>query len=162
MNRYRGTAAMQHSPYPILSHRQIYIKKGETITIHGDFAETYVRSRDMDYIEASLNRTQRQNQYVRAYADKLRTAVTNDFSVVTNLYNTARDYSQTNITLNDVTYIASLILSKGVGEFTSYTIDGEMKASKETVREDGVYAEFYADEDSVLDAVVNCFYTKVS
>lgn len=138
------------------------IKEGETITIHGDFAETYVRSRDMDYIEASLNRTQRQNQYVRAYADKLRTAVTNDFSVVTNLYNTARDYSQTNITLNDVTYIASLILSKGVGDFTSYTIDGEMKASKETVREDGVYAEFYADEDSVLDAVVNCFYTKVS
>lgn len=138
------------------------IKKGETITIRGDFAETYVRSRDMDYIEASLNRTQRQNQYVRAYADKLRTAVTNDFSVVTNLYNTARDYSQTNITLNDVTYIASLILSKGVGEFTSYTIDGEMKASEGVVREDGVYAEFYADEDSVLDIVVNCFYTKVS
>ncbi len=138
------------------------IKKGETITIRGDFAEMYVRSRDLDYIEASLNRTQRQNQYVRAYADKLRTAVTNDFSVVTNLYNTARDYSQTNITLNDVTYIASLILSKGVGDFTSYTIDGEMKASQETVREDGVYAEFYADEDSVLDIVVNCFYTKVS
>lgn len=137
------------------------IKKGETITIRGDFAEMYVRSRDLDYIEASLNRTQRQNQYVRAYADKLRTAVTNDFSVVTNLYNTARDYSQTNITLNDVTYIASLILSKGVGDFTSYTIDGEMKASQETVREDGVYAEFYADEDSVLDIVVNCFYTKV-
>jgi len=31
MNRYRGTAAGQHSPDPILSHRQIYIKKGETI-----------------------------------------------------------------------------------------------------------------------------------
>lgn len=138
------------------------IKKGETITIRGDFAETYVRSRDLNYIEASLNRTQRQNQYVRAYADKLRTTVTNDFSVVTNLYNTAIDYSQTNITLNDVTYMASLILSKGVGEFTSYTIDGEMKASAEVVREDGVYAEFYADEDSVLDIVVNCFYTKVS
>lgn len=138
------------------------IKKGETITIRGDFAETYVRSRDLNYIEASLNRTQRQNQYVRAYADKLRTTVTNDFSVVTNLYNTAIDYSQTNITLNDVTYMASLILSKGVGEFTSYTIDGEMKASAEVVREDGVYAEFYADENSVLDIVVNCFYTKVS
>lgn len=138
------------------------IKKGETITIRGDFAETYVRSRDMDYIEASLNRTQRQNQYVKAYTGQLRKAVTNDFSVVTSLYNTATDYSQTNITLNDVTYLASLILSKGVGDFTHYSIDGEMKASKEVVREDGVYAEFYADENSVLDAVVNCFYTKVS
>ena len=31
MNRYRGTAAGRHSPYPILSLGQIYIKKGETI-----------------------------------------------------------------------------------------------------------------------------------
>ncbi len=138
------------------------IKKGETVTIKGDFAETYVRSRDVDYIEASLNRTQRQSQYMKAYAGQLRSAVTNDFSVVSSLYSTASKYSQTNITLNDVTYIASLILSKGIGEFTQYSIDGEMKASKEVVREDGVYAEFYADEQSVLDVVINCFYTKVS
>lgn len=138
------------------------IKKGDTITIHGDFAETYVRSRDLDYIEASLNRTQRQNQYVKAYVQQLRNAVVNDFSVVSGLYNTASGFSQTNITLNDVTYLASLILSKGIGDFNSYSIDGEMKASKSPVREDGVYAEFYADEDSVLEAVVNCFYTKVS
>lgn len=138
------------------------IKKGETITIRGDFAETYVRSRDTDYIEASLNRTQRQSQYVRAYINQLRKAVTNDFSVVSSLYNTATNYCQTNITLSDVTYLASLILSKGVGDFTQYTIDGEMKASQQAVREDGVYAEYYVDEDSVMEAVINCFYTKVS
>lgn len=138
------------------------IKKGDTVTIRGDFAETYVRSRDLDYIEASLNRTQRQSQYVRGYVGQLRTAVTNDFSVVSKLYNTAAQYSQTNIKLNDVTYLASLIVSKGISDFTHYSIDGEMKASEQTVREDGVYAEFYVDEDSVMEAVVNCFYTKVS
>lgn len=138
------------------------IKKGDTITIKGNFAEAYVRSRDMDYIEASLNRTKRQNQYIKAYADKVKTAAIKDFSVITSLYNTANKYSQTNITLNDVTYIASLILSKGVGSFTSYTIDGEMKASAQTVNGNGVYAEYYADENSVLDIVINCFYTKVS
>lgn len=138
------------------------IKKGDTVTIKGDFAETYVRSRDLDYIEASLNRTQRQSQYVRAYANQLRTAVTNDFSVVSSLYGTATKYSQTNIKLNDVTYLASLILSKGVNDFTHYSIEGEMKASQQTVREDGVYAEFYADDDSVLDIVINCFYKKVA
>jgi len=138
------------------------IKKGDTVTIRGDFAETYVRSRDLDYIEASLNRTQRQSQYVKGYVGQLRTAVTNDFSVVSKLYNTAAQYSQTNIKLNDVTYLASLILSKGISDFTHYSIDGEMKASEQTVREDGVYAEFYVDEDSVMEAVINCFYTKVS
>lgn len=136
------------------------IKTGDTVTIKGDFAETYVRSRDMDYIEASLNRTQRQSQYVKAYVGQLRNAITNDFSVVSQLYNTATQYSQTNITLNDVTYLASLAVSKGVDSFTTYSVNGEMKAS-EKISPTGVYAEFYADEDSLMDIVINCFYTKV-
>ncbi len=36
-----------------------------------------------------------------------------------------------------------------------------MKASPK-VKENCVYAEFYADEDSVLETVIKCFYTKVS
>ena len=79
------------------------IKKGDKVTIMGDFAETYVRKRDTNTINASLNRTARQSQYIKAYAEQLRKAVTSDFSTVSNLYNTASKYSQTNISLSDVT-----------------------------------------------------------
>ena len=136
------------------------ISKGDTITIKGDFAETYVRYRSLDTIDASLNRTERQTQYIKAYAQQLRTAVTNDFSVVSNLYNTAAEYSQTNISLSSVTYLASVVLSHGITDIQQYTLEGEMKASSE-VTED-VFAEYYVDEDSVMDVVVNCFYQQVN
>lgn len=136
------------------------VYKGDTVTIRGDFAETYVRQRNMDSIDASLNRTERQTQYIKAYVEQLRKAVTNDFSVVSQLYNTASEYSQTNISLSEVTYLASVVLSNGVSDFTQYTLDGEMRAS-DTATED-VFAEYYLDEDSVMDVVVNCFYEQVN
>lgn len=136
------------------------VYKGDTVTIRGDFAETYVRQRNMDSIDASLNRTQRQTQYVKAYVEQLRKAVTSDFSVVSQLYNTASEYSQTNISLSEVTYLASVVLSNGVSDYTQYTLEGEMRAS-DSATED-VFAEYYLDEDSVMDVVVNCFYEQVN
>lgn len=141
------------------------VKKGDTVKIKGDFAEAYVRTRDMDNIEASLNRTQRQSQYIKAYANQLLPAVKSDFSVVSKLYNTAMKYSQTNVSLDEVTYIASLALSKGVSGFEQHTIAGEMKASdkKFDSAEDPsyVFAEFYPDEDELLKTVIDCFYKQV-
>lgn len=136
------------------------VYKGDTVTIRGDFAETYVRQRNMDSIDASLNRTERQTQYIKAYVEQLRKAVTSDFSVVSQLYNTASEYSQTNISLSEVTYLASVVFSNGVSDFTQYTLEGEMRAS-DTATED-VFAEYYVDEDSVMDVVVNCFYEQVN
>jgi len=47
------------------------IKKGDTVTLKGDMAEAYVRTRDLDNINASLNRTERQIQYVKNTASSL-------------------------------------------------------------------------------------------
>ena len=69
-----------------------------------------MRARDMDNLNASLNRTQRQVQYLNAFADKVRGSVTSDFSVITNLYNTASDYCTTDLTVSNVTYLGSLLL----------------------------------------------------
>lgn len=141
--------------------KDLGIKKGDTINIKGDMAETYVRKRDMDDVEASLNRVQRQVQYIKAYAQQLAPAVMQDFGVVSNLYNTAQDYSQTNLSLRSAVYLASLLLSNGVSSFDTYTISGEMKASKDPAIENVVHAELHADEDSVMEAVLNTFYTQI-
>ncbi|MCC8016949.1 MAG: LCP family protein [Clostridiales bacterium] len=136
------------------------VKKGDEVKIKGDFAETYVRKRSLDNINASLNRTERQTQYLKAYIQQLQSAVANNFSVVSDLYNTASKYSQTNISLNNVTFLASIILANGVSDYQQYTLEGEMKASESD--NDNVFAEFYPDEDSVMNAVLNCFYRQVN
>lgn len=138
------------------------IKKGETVTLIGEASTAYVRTRDMDNIEASLNRTERQIQYVKAYSQQLLPAVKNDFGVISELYNSVKNYSMTDVELDNLTYIASILLSKGITSFDTYSLQGEMKASQDTVYADIVHAEFYPSEESIMDIVTSVFYTQVS
>lgn len=137
------------------------IVKGQPVTLTGDKVEAYVRTRDMNTVNASLNRTARQVQYIKAFAAQLAPAVINDFSVVSRLYTTATDYSTTNISLSDATYLASLMLSKNITDFETVTIEGEMKASEKQDYADYVYAEFYPDEDALMQVVLDTFYTQI-
>ena len=137
------------------------IHKGDTIHLMGDMTETYVRRRDMDTVNASLNRTERQMQYIKAFAAQLIPAAIDDFSVVSRLYNTAADYSSTDVTLSNTTYIASLILSKNIREFDTVTLKGEMKPSNRVDENGDVYAEFYPDEDALMETLISVFYTQI-
>lgn len=137
------------------------IAVGDKVHLTGEMTETYVRQRDLDDVEASLNRTARQIQYVKAFAAQLVPAVKNDFSIVNDLYNTASLYSTTNIDISNVTYMASLLLSKEITDFESVTLDGEMKESDRKDYNGFVYAEFYPDEDSTLETVLDTFYTQI-
>ena len=137
------------------------IKKGDTVTLHGDMAELYVRERSMEDINASLNRVERQTQYVKAYAAQVGHAASKDFSILRNLYNTASGYAKTNITLSNATYLGSLLMSKRTKTFDTRTIKGEMKASKDPVLEGVVHAEFYPDRNDVTETVLDAFYTQI-
>lgn len=135
------------------------IKTGDTIHLTGGMTEMYVRHRDLVDINAALYRSQRQVQYVKAFASQLAPAVVDDFGIITRLYNTAMDYSTTNISLSNATYLATLLLSNGITDFESATVQGEMKAGTNTNPE-VVYAEFYPDEEALMQLVLDTYYTK--
>ncbi|MCH5315417.1 MAG: LCP family protein [Eubacterium sp.] len=137
------------------------IHKGDTIHLEGDMTETYVRQRSLDDINASLNRTERQIQYIRAFAGQLIPAAIDDFSVVSRLYNTATNYSSTDVTLSNTTYLASLILSKNIRDFDTITLKGEMKPSDRVDENGNVYAEFHPDKDALMETIISVFYTQV-
>lgn len=145
----------------IYDFKNIDIKKGDEVHLVGDMAEKYVRTRDLDSINASLNRTERQVQYIKAFAAQAVPAVMNDFSIVNRLYSTASEYSATNMTVSDATYLASLLISKGITDFETETLQGEMKPSTRIDYADVVYAEFYPDEDKLMQTVLDTFYTQI-
>lgn len=142
--------------------KNLNISKGDKVHLVGDLTEAYVRTRDLDNVEASLNRNARQIQYIKAFAAQLLPAVMNDFSIISKLYSTATDYSTTNISLSDATYLASLMLSKNITDFETKTIEGEMKPSTKMEYADVVYAEFYPDEDKLMQTVLETFYTQIN
>lgn len=137
------------------------IKKGETVTLRGDAAEHYVRTRDMDDLDAALKRGDRQVQYVKAFINQLIPAVRNDFGTVPRLYNTASKYSRTNITLNNATYMASFLLQKGNLDYEVYTLEGTLKERQSTVYADVVHASFYPNEDSLMKTILAVYYTQI-
>lgn len=137
------------------------IQKGDKIHLTGDLTEMYVRTRDMDTVNASLNRTQRQVQYLNAFAAQAKKAVAKDFGIISKLYNTASDYCVTDITLSTATYMGSLLLSKGINSFESYTLEGKMEPIPDGEFSDYVYAAFYPDKDQLMQTVLDVFYQQV-
>lgn len=136
------------------------IKKDDVVTLKGDMAESYVRARDTDTITASLDRLDRQVQYVESFFLQVFPAVMTDFTMVSRLYNTGSQYSQTNLSLQDAAYISSVLLSKGTSRFETYTIDGEMKGYKDE-KTGNTHAAFYPDNDSIIQTVLDVFYTRI-
>ena len=137
------------------------IYAGETVTLRGNAAEAYVRRRDMDSADAAVDRSDRQVQYIKAYAQQLLPSIVKDFSTVSTLYNTAMSYTQTNISLSNVTYMASFLLSKGVDDFATYRLEGEAVAIPDSLIPGVAHAEFYVDEDNVMETVLAVFYTQI-
>ena len=103
-----------------------------------------------------------QKQYIKAFTSQLAPKVISDFGIITRLYNTASEYSTTNISLSNATYLGTLLLQKGITDFETVTVEGEMKASKNKQNSDVVYAEFYPDEDKLMELVLDTFYKKAN
>ncbi len=160
LNDAIGGVEIPNSLYPFPDYG---ISVGDPVTLKGDMAEVYVRRRDTDSVEASLNRTDRQVQYVRAYTTQALPAVVRDFSTVSKLYNTSKNYSKTNLTLSNATYMASMLLQKNIRDFDGITLKGEMKGSLDPNPDYAgvVHAEFYPDEDFLMQTVLDVFYTQI-
>ena len=115
------------------------IKVGDKVVLKGDMAEKYVRQRNMDTVDASMN----------------------DFSVISKLYSDAQKYSQSNIKLDNVTYLGSLLLSKGITDFESYRLKGTFSESADPILPDVAHAEFTPDEDYLMQTILKVFYTQL-
>lgn len=138
------------------------VTKGKVVTLKGEMAESYVRFRSHYEVEGSLERTARQIQYLNSFAEQTVPAVFIDFSTVQKLYNVGAEYSQSNLTLSEVIYIASLLRQSNTTSFKSYMLQGEMKAVKDSAANDAYKAEFYPDYDSIMQAILDVFYLKIS
>ncbi len=124
---------------------------GKTVTLYGEDALAYVRQRNSDRLDADALRRNRQIQYIKAFAEKAISAVKNDFSVLSSLYEKALAYSCTDITFSDVSFLASTFLANNASFGNFVSIPGEYVAN-------GNYAEFYADEEALFELIVNIYY----
>ena len=125
---------------------------GETVTLKGSEAITYVRYRDTSVLDSNLNRIERQKQYISAFIEKLIPSVSADISVVLDLYNTVSSYMVTNLDTSRITYLATSFINGNTTGVNIESVEGE------TVKGE-LYAEFYADETALYELILDTFYT---
>ena len=127
--------------------------KGEEVTLMGDHALTYVRTRYQLDDSSNKNRMERQRQYINALVDKTRECAANDDTFILNTLTTVSDNLVSDCT---ITQLDTLFDKLSTYEFMPvYTIDGEYVTGEK-------HMEFYADEDSIKKTVMELIYEPVA
>lgn len=130
------------------------IVEGDETILFGDDALKYVQWRDTSVLTSPIDRQDRQVQYVKAFASKLLTQAKGNVGTLVDLFNTAGDYSVTNLGLNEFSYLASTVVNHGISSLDVVTLQGEAKQGD-------LYMEYYLDQDSVYQTVLDVYYTQV-
>jgi len=123
---------------------------GETIKLSGEQALNFVRTRYGLEDSSNESRMLRQREYVTSLFDALNEKYIEDEDFLEKATFDLSEYMVSNFT---VTQMENLIDSLSNYEFKDiYVIDGESKIGEK-------FLEFYADEDSVNNLVLDLFYT---
>lgn len=122
---------------------------GETMTLQGEQALLYVRSRYGLDDPTNNNRMKRQKQYLEALYDRSRQLVSEDASFISRAALKMTDYIVSDCSGNKLEALLQRLSAYEIHEILD--IDGETLMGEK-------FLEFYADEGSVKDVVIDCFY----
>ena len=125
---------------------------GETITLQGSQAESYVRGR-MSVVNdpTNINRMSRQREYLTAILPMLGAEIAADDSFALDLFDQLSPYMVTDCTVDE--------LSEYIEKFSGYTLDKIVTPEGESVKGEE-FMEFYIDETDLRAIVIDLFYEK--
>lgn len=141
---------------PLMTIPGTPIAAGQEVTLFGKNAEKYVQYRDSqgtvsDSTTSALDRQARQVQYLQAFVGQVLSSARSNPTSMISLYQTATQYTYTNLGVNEFTYLASTMLDKGITQFDFKSLPGEQV-------QNGTLAEFHLDKDGVRQMVIDTFY----
>lgn len=128
------------------------IVEGETVTLLGENALLYVRTRYGLDDSTNLHRMERQEQYLRALMEQFKAACDEDSDFALDTAMEITSYMVSDCSVNDLSDFYSAMSDY---EFTDYlTIEGEAVLGD-------TYMEYYVDEDALYELCLELFYTPI-
>lgn len=124
---------------------------GETVTLHGDDALTFVRSRGGMAEPTNINRMARQRQYMDGLLERLRSCMQDD-DFMLQLVTDINEYMVSDCTVNQLSTLSTEIANSEVS-----VLDAPAGESKEV----NGYMQFHVDEDALKQTVIDLFYQQV-
>lgn len=128
------------------------MKKGETVTLMGEQAEKYVRSRKEISDGSNQNRMSRQSTYEEAFKPAFRNKCAENSKFPLEVYHAMEDYMTTNISAKKFCRLAILMSDENQDE--KVAISGTYGLDEDE------WQTFTPDEDSLQQAIIELFYEK--
>ena len=124
---------------------------GEEVTLVSDAAIEYVRYRDKTEFGSANVRLNRQKGYVLALYNAMIERSKSDITFLPDLYKRISNYTVTDISVDEMTYLLSQCMGSSFTEDDVYFVPGETVQGIE-------FEEFYVDEDKLNDLMIELFY----
>ncbi len=130
------------------------VSKGDAVHLEGEDAFWYVKYRDInDFASADL-RLARQKQYLTTFMSQAKAQAKDNIGIVSELYNDLVPYMTTDVTFDEVAYLAPEVIGYSYDESSFHMLEGETKMGEE-------FEEFYPDEEALYDMIISIFYEDV-
>ncbi|MBO6239748.1 MAG: LCP family protein [Butyrivibrio sp.] len=130
------------------------LKKGAQVHLEGDSAFYYVKSRDVSVFGSNENRLERQRQYLEGFIEAAKETTKENNNAAVELFSAISSKMVTNITADEISYLAPLISNFEFDSEDIITIKGENVKN-------GKFEEFYVDDDDLYKTIIDVFYEKV-
>lgn len=128
---------------------------GNTIVLHGIDAYEYLQNRNVDDFDSATDRLNRQKQYLKSFVDVAKAKTKEDIKFPITLYDKVKDYVVTDVSVAEMSYLASEALKYEFDADQIYSLQGDTK-------EVNGFEEFYPDEKLLYELIISIFYEPVN
>lgn len=128
--------------------------EGTTVTLLGKDAYDYIHYRDVTEFESARNRLSRQKQYLSCFVAQTMERVRKDITIPVSLYSKFQPYIVTDLTVDEIAYLATELVDYHFDAEDIYTLEGETRMGES-------FEEFYPDKEALRDLIIQVFYREV-
>ena len=124
--------------------------KGKEVILSGLNARMFVQGRDQSKLDSNLNRMARQKQFVSSFFSKAIAKTKEKLTFPVDIYKSTKEYILTDLDIAEISFLASCAIKNNIGL--------QYKSITGTVKKGEKYAEYYVDDESVYQTVLEVFY----
>lgn len=137
-----------------LTKRDSTLIKDEKVHLMGQSAFWYVKYRDTGEFASADMRLARQKQYLTGFIAAAKKTAKEDISVAIDLYQAILPQMVTDISVDEVAYLAPILVDYQFDKDSFYMVEGETVMGEQ-------FEEFYVDEQALYELILEVFYEEV-
>lgn len=136
--------------------------KGTVKTLVGHDATIYICRRDTSIDDSPIGRMKRQTQYLNNMFDAVKNKTREDITFPVKTFLSVESYVDTNLSLEEISYLAKQMMEMQLNTNTITTIPGQMREIEEGEYEGYIYKMGYVvDEEALKRLIIDRFYVEV-